>query len=57
MIDGLLTGLVLAWILSFFGVDEIFVGAIQPFIDKITTVHYYFLFAVLGAICRAIEKV
>lgn len=50
MIEGLIEGLVAAWILDFFGIDEAFIEVLQPFVKEVqlTAMHYYFVFAVIG---------
>ena len=40
-----------AWFLSLFGVDNIFVEALQPFVNfTLTTSHYYFVFGFVGMV-------
>lgn len=52
ILDGIADSLLFAWILSWFGASQGFVRVIQPFIKEIelTTDHYYFVFALIGAI-------
>ena len=51
MIEGIIYGLIGAWFLSLFGVDNIFVEALQPFINfTLTTSHYYFVFGFVGMV-------
>lgn len=51
MIEGIIYGLIGAWFLSLFGVDNIFVEALQPFvIFTLTTSHYYFVFGFVGMV-------
>lgn len=52
----MINGLLLAWILSLFNFDTIFVEGIQTFVHfKVITAHYYLLFALLGIISRLLE--
>jgi len=52
----MINGLLLAWILSLFNFDTIFVEGIQTFVHfKVITAHYYLLFALLGLISRFLE--
>lgn len=51
MIEGIIYGLIWAWLLSLFGVDNIFAEALQPFVNfTLTTSHYYFVFGFVGMI-------
>nr|DAF45073.1 MAG TPA: hypothetical protein [Siphoviridae sp. ctCIv11] len=51
MIEGIIYGLIGAWFLSLFGVDTIFVEALQPFVNfTLTTSHYYFVFGFVGMV-------
>lgn len=51
MIEGIIYGLIGAWFLSLFGVDNIFVEALQPFVSfTLTTSHYYFVFGFVGMV-------
>ena len=52
MLDGIIGGLIVAWVLSLFGVDEICINVLQPFIRGITltTDHFYFAFGIIGLI-------
>lgn len=51
MIEGIIYGLIGAWLLSLLGVDNIFVEALQPFVNfTLTTSHYYFVFGFVGMI-------
>ena len=51
MIEGIIYGLIGAWFLSLFGVDNIFVEALQPFVYfTLTTSHYYFIFGFVGMV-------
>ena len=51
LIEGIIYGLIGAWFLSLFGIDNIFVEALQPFVNfTVTTSHYYFIFGFVGMI-------
>lgn len=52
MLDGIIYGLIVAWILTIFNVDNICINVLQPFFTnvKLTTDHYYFAFGVFGLI-------
>lgn len=52
MLGGLIEGLVVAWILIQFDVDEICIEVLQPFIKQceLTTNHFYFALGFLGLI-------
>jgi len=55
--DGIIEGLIAAWILSLFRVELIFIDVIQDFVKfEITTSHYYFIFAVIGLICELARR-
>ena len=58
IIDGLVYGLVSALILSIFGVDDIFIDSLQPFVHDIelTSDHFYLAFACLGAIGTILKE-
>ena len=50
MIYSIVDALFVAWILSLFEIDDIFVDAAQTFVTFTVTVnHYYLLFGMLGA--------
>lgn len=57
MLGGFCSGLIVAWILSFFGVNEIMIEIIQPLVKEIilTDAHYYLFFALIGLIGCAIK--
>lgn len=58
MFGGIVSGLICAWILVQFGVDNICINVLQPFIQtELTTDHFYFVFGVVGFICGAIHDV
>lgn len=52
MLSGIVNGLIVAWILVQFGVDDICINIMQPFVDKctLTTNHFYFVFGLIGMI-------
>lgn len=51
MLEGIIEGLIVAFILSLFNVDEIVADAFKElFKMEITTSGYYFIFAILGLI-------
>lgn len=51
-------GLLSAWILSFFHLDEICIGALQPLVSfQLTKDHYYFGFIAIVFICWIIFKI
>ena len=52
MLDGIVDGLIVAWILTIFNVDSICINVLQPFFInvKLTTNHYYFAFGAIGLI-------
>ena len=51
MLSGILSGLIIAVILSCFDMDDIFIKALQPFTKvKLTHDHYYLLFGIIGMI-------
>ncbi len=56
MLDGIIYGLIIAWILSVFNVDNICINVLQPFFDvKLTTDHYYFTFGVIGLVASILS--
>lgn len=59
MLGGIIDGLLTAWILSLFGVDDICIDVLQPFIKNIelTTNHYYFVFGAIGCIGGLISDI
>jgi len=51
MLEGIVGGLIIGWILSIFGVNNICIEVLQPFINiPLTNSHYYFVFGLLGCI-------
>lgn len=59
MLGGIISGLICAWILAQFGVDDICINVLQPFVNNVelTTDHFYFVFGVVGFICGAINDI
>ncbi|MDK0563483.1 hypothetical protein P5E48_09120 [Clostridium perfringens] len=57
MLGGLLWGLLIAWILSIFNFDYMFINGVYELWGlKISTDVYYVVFALLGLICGIINK-
>lgn len=57
MLGGLLWGLLIAWILSIFNFDYMFINTVYELWGlKISTDVYYVVFALLGLICGIINK-
>ncbi|EGT3599773.1 hypothetical protein [Clostridium perfringens] len=57
MLGGLLWGLLIAWILSIFNFDYMFINTVYGLWGlKISTDVYYVVFALLGLICGIINK-
>ena len=58
MLGGFISGLIVAWILSLFGVNGIILEIAQPFIKTIhlTNSHYYILFGLIGLIGGAFNN-
>lgn len=57
MLGGLLWGLLIAWILSIFNFDYMFINAVYELLGlKISTDVYYVVFALLGLIYGIINK-
>ena len=57
MLGGLLWGPLIAWILSIFNFDYMFINAVYELWGlKISTDVYYVVFALLGLICGIINK-
>ena len=49
MLGGFVSGLIIAWILSLFGIDHMLIDVVQPFVTiTLTTNHYYIFFALIG---------
>ena len=59
LIDGIIYGLLSAWVLSLFDADDICINVLQPFIHGITLTsdHYYFVFGLVGGISGLIYDV
>lgn len=57
MFEGLVGGLVIAWLLSCFNVDSMVLEVLQPHISVVLTQsHYYIGFAILGLIGGLLGK-
>lgn len=57
MLGGLLWGLLIAWILSIFNFDYMFINTVYELWGlKISIDVYYVVFALLGLICGIINK-
>lgn len=50
MLEGIIYGLITAWILTWFDVDEIFIDVLKTFLPNISlnTNHFYVVFAIIG---------
>jgi hypothetical protein len=50
MLEGIIYGLITAWILTWFDVDEIFIDALKMFLPSIplNTNHFYVVCAIIG---------
>lgn len=59
MFGGLLEGLITAWILVQFDIDQICIDVLQPFIPqfKLTTNHFYFALGLIGIIGGCIYQI
>lgn len=58
MFGGIISGLLCAWILAQFDVDNICINVLQPFTQiKLTTDHFYFVFGLVGFVCGAIHDI
>ena len=57
MLGGLISGLIVAWILTLFGVDEFCIEVLQPFtVITLTTDHFYFGMGLIGLIGGMISE-
>ena len=57
MISGMLTGLIVAWVLTFFDINKICIEVLQPFCKiTLTDAHYYFALGFLGMIAGAFDR-
>lgn len=57
MLSGFIEGLIIAWILSLFKVDDILINALQPFTQvRLNTSMYYMAFAMMGVIGSLFES-
>ena len=50
MLSGFLSGLLTAFVLSFFGIDHMFIEVMQNFTSglPVTIIHYYMFFGFIG---------
>ena len=54
--EHLIEALIVAWILTCFNCDEIFIDVLQPLTKvEITTSHFYFVFACIGILYGLIK--
>lgn len=54
---GIIGGLIIAWILSWFGIDNIIIRGVNELFDiEISTAGYYVLFAIVGLITRLLTR-
>lgn len=58
MLGGFCGGLIVAWILSLFGIDQMIIEVFQPFVNtvQLSSSHYYIAFALIGLIGGAITR-
>ena len=57
MLGGVLGGLLIAWILSIFNFDSMFINTLDELLGlSISTDAYYVIFALLGAIGSVMKK-
>ncbi len=57
MLGGILGGLLIAWILSIFNFDRMFINTLYEFLGlSISTDAYYVIFALLGIISSIMKK-
>lgn len=58
MLGGIVSGLICAWILVQFGIKDICINVLQPFVNKVdlTTEHFYFVFGLVGFVSGAINS-
>jgi hypothetical protein len=53
----MLGGLLIAWILTLFNFDNVFIGAMKELFNlSITIYSYYFIFGMLGFILKRLRK-
>lgn len=51
MLDGIISGLLVAWVLSWFNIHNMLIDVLQPYINLDLTInHYYVAFLVIGMI-------
>lgn len=57
MVDGFISGLFLALVLSVFNVDEMFIKVVQPFVPQavLTADHFFVAFAIIGLVGGAFK--
>ena len=57
MLEGVIYGLIIAWILTWFKVDRIFIDALKTFLPnmQLGTEHFYLTCAILGCISGLIN--
>lgn len=56
MFSNLVSGLFVAWLLSIFGFDAMFINACSQFGFRVDTDAYYVFFALLGVIATYIDQ-
>lgn len=58
MLEGIIYGLIIAWILTWFKIDRIFIDALKAFWPSIplNTNHFYVVCAILGCISGLISN-
>lgn len=58
MLEGIVYGLIIAWILVQFEIDKICIDVLQPFINcRLTTNHFYFVLGFIGLVSGFINEV
>ena len=51
LLTGIVKGLIVAWILTLFNLDVMFIEAIKPFVNfEFITAQWYIMFALIGAV-------
>jgi len=57
LLEGIIGGLIVAWVLTLFGVDVIVIQFVEENFDKVvSTSTYYVGFAIIGLIGALLEK-
>lgn len=57
MLNGVVSGLIIAWLLSLFGVDTMFIETVQTFVVfEVTVGFYYLVFAIIGLIGGLVKR-